>query len=237
VDRDRGFDPGPDRGLDRTLDPRRPPGPDSGPGADFVSDTDLGLDPAPDPDRDPPPTLTRVAFWFLRHGETDWNAQGISQGNVDIPLNAVGLAQARAVAPLLRNRGITTIVASPLARACVTAEIVAEVLALPVHLDAGLREVGFGVQEGQKMSDWFADWIAGIRTPEGAETFAALRARAVAAVNRALARPPVVLVVAHGAMFRTLRAAMGLEINVRTQNAVPLFCEPTASEWKLMPAV
>ena len=36
----------------------------------------------------------RVAFWFLRHGETDWNARGLSQGNVDIPLNGVGVEQA-----------------------------------------------------------------------------------------------------------------------------------------------
>jgi probable phosphoglycerate mutase len=187
-----------------------------------------------DPAVEPPATITRVAFWFLRHGETDWNAQGLSQGNVDIPLNAVGLAQARAAAPLLRNRGIATIVASSLSRARVTAEIVAGVLALPVRLDDGLREVAFGVQEGQKMSNWFGEWIDGIQTPEGAETFAALRARAVAAVNRAVALPPVVLVVA---MFRGLRSAMGLEANVRTQNAMPLFCEPTTAGWKLIPAV
>jgi len=65
-------------------------------------------------------TLTPIPFWFLRHGETDWNAQGISQGNVDIPLNATGIAQARAAAERLRNRGIATIVASPLSRARVT---------------------------------------------------------------------------------------------------------------------
>jgi probable phosphoglycerate mutase len=182
------------------------------------------------------PTLTRAAFWFLRHGETDWNAQGISQGNVDIPLNATGLAQARSAAPLLRNRGIATIVASPLSRARVTAEIVAEVLGLPVQIDDGLREVAFGVQEGQKMTDWFADWIDGTWTPEGAETFAGLRQRAVGAINRAVAMPPVVLVVAHGALFRALRAAMGLEINVRTRNAVPMFCEPTPDGWKLTSA-
>jgi broad specificity phosphatase PhoE len=224
VERDRGLDPGPDRGPGRSVNPGPAPGGATGP--------NLGADPAPDPLA----TITRVAFWFLRHGETDWNAQGISQGNVDIPLNEVGLAQARTAAPLLRNRGIASIVASPLSRARVTAEIVAQVLALPVHFDPGLREVGFGVQEGHKMSDWFADWIAGVRTPDGAETFTALRTRTVAAVNRALALPPVVLVVAHGAMFRTLRAAMGLEINVRTQNAIPLFCEPTTSGWNLTPA-
>ena len=38
------------------------------------------------------PTLTQTRFWFLRHGETDWNAKGLSQGNVDIPLNGNGIA-------------------------------------------------------------------------------------------------------------------------------------------------
>jgi broad specificity phosphatase PhoE len=171
-------------------------------------------------------TLARVPFWFLRHGETDWNAQGISQGNVDIPLNATGLAQARSAAEKLRNRAISTIVASPLSRARVTAEIVGEALRLPVAIDPDLREVSFGVQEGQAMSGWFADWVAGRFTPEGAETFPALRRRAVAAINRATALPPAVLVVAHGALFRALRTAMGIEPNIRTQNAVPIFCEP-----------
>jgi broad specificity phosphatase PhoE len=185
-------------------------------------------------------TLSPIAFWFLRHGETDWNAQGISQGNVDIPLNAVGVAQARAAADKLRNRGIATIVASPLSRARVTAEFVGEALGLQVAIDPDLREVSFGVQEGQGMSGWFADWVSGAFTPEGAETFAALRRRAVAAANRAIRQPPAVLVVAHGALFRSLRAAMGIEPNMRTQNAVPILCEPPrpgTTSWTLKPVV
>ena len=185
-------------------------------------------------------TLSPIPFWFLRHGETDWNAQGISQGNVDIPLNATGLAQAHAAADKLRNRGIATIVASPLSRARVTAEFAGEALGLPVALDPDLREVSFGVQEGQAMSGWFADWVTGRFTPEGAETFAALRHRSVAAVNRATAQPPAVLVVAHGALFRSLRAAMGIEPNMRTPNAVPIFCEPPRpgeTAWTLQPFV
>ena len=50
-----------------------------------------------------------VAFWFLRHGETDWNAKDLSQGSVDIPLNETGLVQARSASLLLRNRGIHSI--------------------------------------------------------------------------------------------------------------------------------
>jgi broad specificity phosphatase PhoE len=180
--------------------------------------------------------VQRVPFWFLRHGETDWNAQGLSQGNVDVPLNPTGLAQARSAAGRLRNRGITTIVSSPLSRARVTADIVGEVLSLPVRIDDDLREVRFGVQEGQLMSDWFADWVAGNFTPVGAETFAELRRRAVMAVNRTVALAPVVLVVAHGALFRALRTAMGIEPLIRTPNAVPIWCEPPAAgetAWKL----
>ena len=179
--------------------------------------------------------LAQRAFWFLRHGETDWNARGLSQGNVDVPLNPAGLAQAHAAAGLLRNRGIRTIVASPLSRAHDTARIAGEAVGQPVALDEGLREVAFGVQEGQPMSQWFDDWVAGLFTPEGAEPFMALRARAASAINRALSLEAPVLVVGHGALFRALRAEMGLPPNVRTPNAVPLFCEP-GQPWTLTPA-
>ena len=173
--------------------------------------------------------LTARAFWFLRHGETDWNARNLSQGNVDIPLNDVGIAQAHTAAAVLATRGIRSIVASPLSRAQDTARIAASRIGAVVETEDGLREVSFGVQEGQPMADWFDDWIDGRFTPEGAEPFVDLRARAVAAVNRVLERPAPVLVVAHGALFRALRAEMGLAPNIRTPNAVPFFCAPGVS--------
>ena len=183
--------------------------------------------------------LTPLAFWFLRHGETDWNARNLSQGNVDIPLNPVGRAQAVTAAALLANRGIRTIVASPLSRAHDTADEAAKIVGRPVALDPELKEVSFGVQEGQVMAQWFDDWVAGSYTPEGAEAFADLRTRAVRAINRALALESPVLVVAHGALFRAIRAAMNLPPNIRTPNAVPLFCEPGPTPddpWTLTPA-
>jgi len=182
------------------------------------------------------PTLRSLAFWFLRHGETDWNAQGLSQGNVDIPLNATGRAQAVAAAARLRHRGLAAIVTSPLSRAHDTARAVAAEINLPIEIDEGLREVSFGAQEGQPMTEWFAEWVKGTYTPPDAESFADLRARAVAAVNRALARPAPVLVVGHGALFRALRAEMGLEPNVRTPNATPFLCQPGRPAWTLIAA-
>ena len=185
------------------------------------------------------PGLNPVPFWFLRHGETDWNAQGLSQGRTDIPLNAVGLTQAHRAARTLQDMAFATIIASPLSRARVTAEVAAAALRLPVGFDDDLREVSFGDQEGQPMGDWYDDWIAGHYTPPGAETFAGLLARAVAAINRATAHPGPVLVVAHGALFRALRLAFGHEPNIRTPNALPIRCEPPADgggRWTLTPA-
>ena len=157
----------------------------------------------------------------------------MSQGNVDIPLNETGLAQAHDAAARLVGRGIASIVASPLSRAQVTAQIVAEALGLPVQLDPQLREVGFGVQEGQPMKEWFDDWIEGLFTPEGAEPFSELRARAIGAINRATELPAPVLVVAHGALFRSLRSAMGLPAHERLPNATPMWCEP-GETWRLV---
>ena len=178
-------------------------------------------------------SLTRTQFWFLRHGETDWNADNLAQGGTDIPLNARGRVQAETAAQVLRNRSIAAIVASPLSRAHDTAKTVAATLGLDVHLDERLREVSFGVLEGQPMTGWFPGWVDGTFTPEGGETFPDLRQRALNAINHALLRPAPVLVVAHGALFRAIRAEMGIDPHVRTPNATPYWCEPVADGWEL----
>ncbi|MSP05874.1 MAG: histidine phosphatase family protein [Acetobacteraceae bacterium] len=189
------------------------------------------------------PILAPIPFWYLRHGETDWNAQNLTQGNIDNPLNANGLAQAHAAAAQLTQvgkigRAITTIISSPLSRARVTADIAAAALGLPVSVDKGLREVAFGEQEGQPMGDWYEDWVTDKFTPQDAESFLNLRLRAAAALARAQGQPPLVLIVAHGALFRAVRKLMGLPPNVRTQNAQPLYCTPPApgqTGWNLEP--
>jgi len=83
--------------------------------------------------------LPSRAFFFLRHGQTDWNAQGRIQGHTNTPLNDTGRAQARAAAGLLADRTIARIISSPLDRALKTATIVAERLHLPLHVDERLK--------------------------------------------------------------------------------------------------
>ena len=76
--------------------------------------------------------LTEVPFYFLRHGETDWNRDRRAQGQIDIPLNATGIAQAKAAAEVVRGLGLRTICASPLSRAYETARFASEASGVPI---------------------------------------------------------------------------------------------------------
>jgi probable phosphoglycerate mutase len=75
--------------------------------------------------------IPKRPFYFLRHGQTNWNLEGRYQGHSDVPLNATGIAQARAAAACLAGVPIARIVASPLIRALVTAAIVGEKIQKP----------------------------------------------------------------------------------------------------------
>ena len=71
-------------------------------------------------------------------------------------------------------------------------------LITPRHFDAMAKILlaGSCVMTVSYATEWFTAWVAGLLTPDGAESFAALTGRAIAAVNRCTARPPVVLLVA-----------------------------------------
>ncbi|MBS1103364.1 histidine phosphatase family protein [Gluconobacter sp. Dm-62] len=185
------------------------------------------------------------SYWYLRHGETDWNRQGLAQGRTDIPLNETGLTQAtragETLAGLFRDgqQPFDRIVSSPLSRALVTATHTHDAIrdmtgvTLPFRVEDELAEVCFGVQEGTPMGDWYEPWIEQGHLLEGGESFDALTARAVTAINRELAAGGTPLFVAHGALFRGLRAGMGLPVNVRLPNAVPMFLEPGQAGWTI----
>ncbi len=180
-------------------------------------------------------SLPATAFWFLRHGETDYNARGLSQGANDIPLNDTGRNQAKAAARLLVDRGIVSITCSPMLRTRETAAIVNEALRLPVAYEPAIREVIFGGMEGKALAPWFQSWMDGSFTPEGAESFAELTSRIDGALQRILAQPGPVLIVAHGGVFRAVRDLMRVSREGLTPNGQPLFCAPSASGWHIAP--
>lgn len=178
--------------------------------------------------------LPLVPFWFIRHGQTDYNLAGLAQGILDIDLNEAGRQQATQAGPLLKEKGLTAIVSSPLRRAVETSEILNGFLHLPISYEADLREVSFGDKEGQAAQPWFPEWAAGHYTPENGESFASLRERVEDVLSRVLStREGTLLIVAHGGVLRAMRDVMGLPKDVRTENAVPLYCQPTAGQWQI----
>ena len=145
--------------------------------------------------------LTPVPFYFLRHGETDWNCQRIIQGQTDTPLNATGEQQAEAVAPLVATLPIATICTSSLSRAKRTGAIVTRGLNKPVVTCDDLLECHLGKIQGEPSNGaWRDEWVKGGPIP-GGETFAAFCARVLRGVNQALAQPGPVLIVSHGGNF------------------------------------
>ncbi len=88
-------------------------------------------------------------LYFVRHGETDSNVNGLLHGVTDVPLNAIGLQQADLIADRLADLGhLDRIVSSPLDRALTTARAIQRRSGLPLRIYEGLKEMNFGSAEG-----------------------------------------------------------------------------------------
>jgi probable phosphoglycerate mutase len=167
-------------------------------------------------------------IYYIRHGETEWNAAGRLQGTRDIPLNALGRKQAAGAGAILadlfardgRSELALAFVASPLGRARSTMELVRGSLRLPpgdYAIDDRLREIGYGDWEGSTLAqmqaldpDLFARRQAEKWTlsPPGGESYVAVQAR-VSDWYRQLTADTVA--VAHGGTARALMVALGIE--------------------------
>lgn len=145
--------------------------------------------------------LRRDLFYYLRHGETDWNLEHRAQGQIDVPLNQTGLAQAEAVGPIVADLGIATICSSPLSRALDTAKAAQSAIGCLLVVEDALTECSWGAYEGQVKGPWYDDWMAGRAAIEGAESYEAFLNRSLQGINKALALPGPVMIVAHGGVY------------------------------------
>ena len=166
-------------------------------------------------------------IYYIRHGETAWNAAGRFQGTQDIPLNDLGRSQAVAAGGILagliardgHEASALPFVASPLGRARLTMELVRKTMQLPPEqyaLDDRLREIAFGQWEGLTLPEMerhdaatFASRIAdkwGVAAPSG-ESYASVTLR-MREWFESLQGDTVT--VAHGGTMRALMVALGI---------------------------
>jgi len=164
-----------------------------------------------------------ITLYFVRHGETDWNAELRYQGQRDIALNANGRAQAQRNGKALAALSLTqaAFVASPLGRARETMDILRQQMGLAAgeySLDDRLKELSYGAWEGQlqkALPEIDPDgWAARLRDPfrwrpKGGESYADLMQRCTAWLD-CLTGDTVAA--SHGGVSRCLRGhVLGLD--------------------------
>ncbi len=160
--------------------------------------------------------LTRVLLW--RHGNTDWNAAQRVQGQLDVPLNDRGRAEAAAAAQVLARREPQLLITSDLGRAAQTAAALAELTGLPAERDVRLRERHFGTWQGlttpevkERFPESYARWRAADPDPgDGVEPLPDLGKRVSEAIRQAAERLPggTVVLAAHGGAIKYGVAAL-----------------------------
>ena len=169
----------------------------------------------------PSPTI-----YYIRHGETGWNAEGRFQGSKDIPLNELGRTQAVAAGEILgrllasdgHDASALPFVSSPLGRARMTMELARGALNLPVadySIDDRLREIGYGHWEGLTLPEMQLNDAAtfasrnvnkwSVAAPAG-ESYASVTLRMRDWFDSLLVDT---VAVAHGGTMRALMVALG----------------------------
>lgn len=163
--------------------------------------------------------MTPRRLVLLRHGRTEWNAEGRFQGQADPPLDGVGRRQAEQAAGLIAALGPDWIVTSDLRRATETAQALQETTGVQAREDTRMRERGLGHWEGltreelaEQHPDELADWLAGRDiTRRGGETRDQVAARACAAFDDLPACRLAVLVTHSATAMALTSALLGLD--------------------------
>jgi broad specificity phosphatase PhoE len=161
--------------------------------------------------------VARARLFFVRHGETDWNAEGRLQGQQDIAINARGREQAsdagRRLASLDIDPAALRWVVSPLGRTRETCELARQSLALEpgtYELDERIKELSFGRWEGMTWREVRKAEPAAARAreadkwafvPPGGESYGMLAERVRSFANDVAGD---LVVVSHGGVARAL---------------------------------
>lgn len=143
---------------------------------------------------------------LIRHGETDWNLHGLTQGSTDIPLNDFGREQARLTGAYLTDFAWDAVYASDLGRAYETATIIADSVGLKsIAREPRLRERSFGEAEGLDINERKSRYADSSSIP-GSESWESVRTRGLEVLEEIAVDNPGrrVLVVSHGGVIMSV---------------------------------
>ncbi len=156
---------------------------------------------------------------LVRHGQTDWNEEGIFRGSLDVELNREGLEQAQNIGRRLAGVKLDAVYSSPLSRAAKTAELIASFHDLSVDLREEFTDINFGKWQGlkreearQRYPEIYRVWEESphkVRIP-GAETLEDVRGRITRGLKTIFLehRGGIVVIVSHGLTNKVLLCAV-----------------------------
>ena len=194
--------------------------------------------------RNIPGTETSATVVLARHGQTVWHAENRYAGSSDVDLTPAGREQAALLARWAAVTKPDALYCSPIRRAQETIAPTSDALGMAVRTVADLRELHFGVAEGQTIGELAAadpEMVAAFKSdpvanhfPEGESPVAAAERGASAVRSIASAHPgQTVLVVAHNTLIRlTLCALLGLPVG-RYRTVFPLLDNGTLTRLRL----
>ncbi len=159
------------------------------------------------------PAAPTSQLWLVRHGETEWSANGRHTSRTDLDLTEAGIEAATSVAEKLAGTSFGRVLTSPLLRARRTAELAGFGSAEVVE---DLREWDYGDDEGlttPQIREERPGWTVWRDGPEGGETGAEVGRRADRVIELVRGTGGPVLAFSHGHLSRVLGARwLGLEV-------------------------
>ena len=160
-----------------------------------------------------------ITLYLIRHGETEWNKSGRYQGSTDVALSAMGLKQAEKTKEYFKEIPLDGVISSPLQRARITAQGIADTHHLELEQVKALQELCFGDWEGKTFGEIDTLWPGmmsemyhhpdTLQLPHG-ESFLDCQKRTMAFIQELLQRGDnkSYAIVSHGAALRTIICAM-----------------------------
>lgn len=166
-----------------------------------------------------------ISFYLIRHGQTEWNLTGKYQGSTDVPLSPLGIKQAELAARWFDGVELDAIFSSPLSRARVTAQKLADRQHMEVQIKSEFQEICFGKWEGLTYEEIEAQWPGAVEKMynepdslhiEEGETFQQVEERTMKGIRDIiqLGDQKNYAIVSHGAAIRTILCGM-LDLPIR----------------------
>ena len=183
---------------------------------------------------------SKSSFYFVRHGQTDWNMQHKLMGQKDIVLNEKGRGEAEHAAYILKSLEIDKIYSSDLKRASETANIIANICELDVEEMKDLRERSMGEAEGETQKHFeMKSFISELSKYKNAETYKNFKTRILNSVNKiVLSEHMYPLIVSHGGVFRCLAKLLANEEGITCANGEVFCFTPSVineGSWDILP--